>query len=55
MTTATTQKKKIEAIEIKAETVYIADSYLREIALLKRKYPSGVEKIKEGLYRGFLY
>lgn len=53
----TTQKKQsnTEIVEIKAETIYIADSYLREIALLKRKYPSGVEKIKEGLYRGFLY
>lgn len=49
------KKNNTEVVEIKAKTVYIADSYLREIAILKRKYPSGVEKIKEGLYRGFLY
>lgn len=38
---------KIITIEIKAETIYIADNILREKAMLNKCFPVGVTKTKQ--------
>lgn len=58
MTKMTKSKKNnsMQVIEIQAETIYMADSLLREEALKVRMYPSGVSKTeKQGIYLGYMY